>query len=99
MRVVAASIFALVALTGCQTTNGNVVIADKYRVVHIPPEMFDECPAPGRLPKSDTLTEVQVAKTVIRLYSNNKKCKAAIDAIKKYVEAAEAVVDGSAEDK
>lgn len=71
-------------LTACNTTNPNL-ITTKFTVV-MPDESFYNCPSPKKFANSKTLTDVQVAKTIVELYKNNKTCKTSIDAIHKFLE-------------
>jgi hypothetical protein len=46
--------------------------------------MYD-CPIEKQYPNWQTLNDVQVAKTLIKLHKNNVRCKNSIDAIEAYL--------------
>jgi hypothetical protein len=69
------------------------LIKTEYRVVDIPDQLYAGCPAIGKLPPYTTLSDVDVAKLIVRLYNNNAKCRTSILAIKKYLEDAKVLVE------
>ena len=73
-------IIAALLLTGCQSTAPTT----KLRVVTPPDQMYD-CPIKKQWPKGQTLNDTEVAKTVVELYKNNSRCKASVDAIRKFL--------------
>ena len=73
-------IIAALLLTGCQST----VPTTKLQVVTPPEEMYD-CPIKKQWPNWQKLNDTEVAKTVVELYKNNSRCKASVDAIRKYL--------------
>ncbi len=73
-------IIAALLLTGCQSTAPTT----KLRVVTPPDQMYD-CPIKKQWPKWQTLNDTEVAKTVVELYKNNSRCKASVDAIRKFL--------------
>lgn len=80
-------------LTACQSTY-NPSVAVHTRVVK-PLESMYQCPVVKKWPNPATLTDIQVAKTLVELHKNNIKCKNSIDAIKKFLDQAEKTVEGN----
>jgi hypothetical protein len=75
-------------LAGCNETE--VVRSYKYMVVH-PDEAMYNCPVLKQFPDWKTLTDAQVAKTVVTLYKNNLTCKSSIESIRKFLNEADAI--------
>lgn len=73
-------IIAALLLTGCQATAPTT----RLQVVTPPEQMYD-CPIKDKWPNWKTLNDTEVAKTIVELYKNNSRCKASIDAIRKYL--------------
>jgi hypothetical protein len=73
-------------LASCNETQ--VVQTTKWAVVH-PDEAMYYCPVLKQFPKWQTLTDKQVASTVLTLYKNNLTCKSSLDSIKKFLDEAE----------
>jgi PBP1b-binding outer membrane lipoprotein LpoB len=69
-------------LAGCNETQ--VVTSYKHLVVH-PDEAMYYCPVLKSFPNWNTLTDSQVAKTVVQLYKNNLTCKSSIESIRKFL--------------
>lgn len=80
-------------LAGCDPETAPPVISTKLIVVDIPKELYAQCPEIGKLPKSATLRDRQVARLVVRLYNNNIKCRLAIDNIRKYLDNAKREIE------
>ena len=80
--VIAASLL----LAGCNETQ--IVTSYKYMVVH-PDEAMYNCPVLKEFPNWKTLTDAQVAKTVIQLHKNNLTCKSSIESIRKFLDDAD----------
>lgn len=74
--------FALL-LAGCNDTK-QIVTSYKYMVVH-PDEAMYYCPVLKNFPDWKTLTDAQVAKTVVQLHKNNLTCKSSIESIRKFL--------------
>lgn len=74
--------FALL-LAGCNDTK-QIVTSYKYMVVH-PDEAMYNCPILKNFPDWKTLTDAQVAKTVVQLHKNNLTCKSSIESIRKFL--------------
>ena len=60
-------------------------------VVH-PSEAMYECPVLKEFPDWRTLTDAQVAKTVLKLYKNNLTCHSSIESIRKFLDESDAIV-------
>lgn len=73
------------ALGGCQTTE-QVITKTELQVV-IPDRTLFNCPSVS-YPKSDTLTDVEVAKLLVSFQRSNAECKRNMNAIKKFLEEA-----------
>lgn len=86
MKKILLALFLPVILTGCNST---VTLRSKELVVAFPDKELFKCPIIQSFPKSNTLTDVQVAKLIVTLYKNNMTCRYHIDAIFKYLKDAE----------
>jgi len=75
-------------LAGCQST----VTPTKLTVVTPPEQMYD-CPIKKQWPNWQKLNDTEVAKTIVELYKNNKRCKNSVDAIRKYLTDAKARIE------
>ena len=82
-------IIAALLLTGCQSS----AVSTKLTVVTPPEQMYD-CPIKDKWPNWQKLNDTEVAKTVVELYKNNTRCKASVDAIRKYLTDAKARIEG-----
>lgn len=91
--VAVALVLSSAVLTGCLTTKERIVVRTQYTIV-IPPASMYECPVLKDYPKIETLTDGEVAKLLVKLNSNNKTCKASIEAIKKYLAQSKVTIDG-----
>lgn len=78
-------------VTGCQTTD----IIDKKNVVVMPSNALYNCPALTYYPKSETLTDIEVAKVIRNLYANNVQCRNSLNAIRKFLNNAQKTVNDS----
>jgi hypothetical protein len=90
-------IIPMLLLTACATTDDGVtpnLVTTKLQVVLPDPIMYN-CPFNKELPKAETLTDIEVAKTVLELYKNNKTCKNSMDSLKKYLEHAKKTIENS----
>jgi hypothetical protein len=85
-------IFAVIGLSlfvaACNAPEPTV-IQTRYVPVQVPAEFFKACPSVSKLPSPATLRDIEVAKALEKAYSGHTKCKAAIEAIRKYLDAAE----------
>lgn len=75
----------LLGLTACE--NDNVMFRDKLILIK-PPEQFYECNL-AELPRPATLTEIQVARYIVRQYQFQKICQNNMKAIKEFLDRAE----------
>lgn len=86
-------LLAVIALAGCNETQ--VVTSYRYMVVH-PDEVMYHCPVLKQFPNWKTLTDSQVAKTVVQLHKNNLTCKSSLESIRKFLkESDETIKKGS----
>ena len=60
----------------------------------MPPDSMFACPIEKRFPHWQTLNDVEVAKTLVKLYKNNKTCKASLDAVHKFLADAKVKIEG-----
>jgi len=70
-------------LYGCNEPQ-QIVTTYKYMVVH-PDEAMYYCPVLKQFPDWKTLTDAQVAKTIVTLYKNNMTCKSSLESIRKFL--------------
>ena len=75
-------------LAGCQST----ATTTRLQVITPPDEMYD-CPIKTKWPNWQKLNDTDVAKTIVELYKNNKRCKNSVDAIKQYLTDAKARIE------
>lgn len=80
-------IVAMLFLAGCNDSN-QVVTTYKHMVVH-PDEAMYYCPVLTEFPDWKTLTDAQVAKTIVKLQKNNITCKSSIESIRKFLKEAD----------
>ena len=80
----ALTICATILLTSCNDQS-QVITSYKYMVVH-PSEAMYYCPLLKEFPNWKTLTDAQVAKTVIQLQKNNLNCKSSMESIKAFLD-------------
>lgn len=78
-------------LAGCQATAPNLV-QTKLAVVTPPADMY-VCPIEKKFPNWQTLNDVEVARTIVKLYKNNLTCKTSIDSIQRYLEKAKQQIE------
>ncbi len=84
---IALSFIAFVA-TGC--AKAPQVLVKTQQVVIMPSEDLYNCPVIKNFPKSSGLKDSQVAKLIVDLQRNNITCKNSLEAIKKFLEGAQA---------
>jgi hypothetical protein len=82
-------LFALL-LTACNDSQ-QIITTYRYMVVH-PAESMYHCPVLKQFPEWKTLTDKEVAKTVLTLYKNNLTCKSSIESIRKFLNDADIIV-------
>ena len=74
-------------------TNESVVVRVPRHMVVMPvPELFS-CDIIDSFPATETLTDIDVARIMIRLYTNNVQCRHSMDAIKEFLEKAKKEAD------
>lgn len=77
------TICATILLTSCNDQQ-QVIKSYRYMVVH-PAEAMYNCPVLKEFPNWKTLTDSQVAKTVLKLHQNNLTCKSSIESIRSFL--------------
>jgi hypothetical protein len=82
----------VLALTACNSIPLQPTVT-KYKVVTPDPTMYD-CPVYKKWPNADKLTDVEVAKLIVKLYKNNVRCKNTVDGIEKFLNKAKTTVEG-----
>lgn len=82
MRFLIVFILALF-VSGCN--DQQILTSYKYMVVH-PDEAMYRCPVLKEFPNWRTLTDSQVARTVVQLQKNNLTCKSSIESIRKFLD-------------
>jgi uncharacterized protein YcfL len=80
-----------VSLTGCASTTQ--MLTTKEQIVILPTASMYNCPSIKTYPNPEKLTDLQVAKVIVDLHTNNKICKNSLDAIKKFLEESKAQVE------
>ena len=76
-------IVVAIMLTGC----GQQVVTTNRNVVVMPPENMMTCNRVD-LPDSRNITDVQVARLITRLYTENEQCHFNMAAVRQYLETA-----------
>jgi hypothetical protein len=79
-----------IGLSGCGTTQ---MLTSKEQIVILPSPAMYNCPSIKSYPNPEKLTDLQVAKIIVDLHTNNKICKNSLDAIKKFLEDSKAQVE------
>lgn len=79
-------------VAGCSTTPKPMLITKEYKVVAPPADLYN-CPTVSKFPNPDTLTDEQVGNLLVKLQSNNVKCKKNMVAIKTYIEKAKKTLE------
>jgi hypothetical protein len=83
-----------ILLTACSGggVDTEIVTSTKHLVV-LPPDRMYTCPSVDRFPDAKTLSDLQVAKLLVQLQSNNVQCRNSITAIKKFLADAKATAE------
>lgn len=93
---IAALILAALALTlaGCQTDQQTLVEVSKYQTTRVPDSIWNMCKSvdPRTLPEPKTLTDLEVARLIVRLVESNNSCYAMKNAARDYLRRAEEIV-------
>ena len=84
-----AIIIAMLFLSGCVSDGANLIV--NQAVVTLPPDQMMTCPL-GALPDSFK-TNNEVAKTLVKTYANNVKCKHNMDAVRSFLQQEKATVE------
>ena len=71
-------------LVACGDPDVQLVTKEKLVPV-VPDDSMYVCPTVRSFPETKTLTDIQVARLIAQLHSNNMICKNSMEAIKKYV--------------
>lgn len=92
------ALFIALALTGCASEPTQQFIAKQKQIVVLPDEKMYKCPVVTIFPNSSALTDIQVAKLLIQLHSNNLECKNSLAAIKTFLEKAKTTAESEEPD-
>lgn len=85
------AVLSVLFLAGCQSTSP--MIRQTQLAVVTPPKDMYVCPIEKQFPNWQTLNDVEVAKTIVKLYKNNMICKASIEAIETYLDKAKKQIE------
>jgi len=77
-------------LMGCNSVSPTLI--SNHAVVITPDESMYNCPLLKKFPKTETLTDIQVAKVMVELYKDNRMCKTSMNAIHKFLDDAKAKI-------
>jgi hypothetical protein len=88
-------LFLALFLSAC-STQPQIVTTTKHSVVMPPVEMF-ECPTVDTFPESATLSDLEVASLLTRLFQYNQECKYSIESIRTFLEKSKADTEAPAE--
>lgn len=83
---------ACVALASCTTTRAPVIVTKNVLVKT--PESLMVCPG-VRLPDTEGLTDKQVGRLIVQLYTSNEVCRSSIKSIKEFQDKVEAELSQS----
>lgn len=73
-------------------------ITTQKQIVVLPDDQMYKCPVITIFPNPETLTDIQVAKLLIQLHTNNLECKNSLVVIKAFLEKAKMTTETSSED-
>ena len=94
MRILLAGI---ILLSGCASEPTHQFITKQKQVVVLPDEKMYKCPTVTSFPDSKNLTDIQVARLLIKLHSNNLECKNSLAAVKTFLEKAKTTAETNEE--
>jgi len=94
MRYLLAS---LLFLSACGSEPTQFITTQKQIVV-LPDDQMYKCPVITLFPNPETLTDIQVAKLLIQLHTNNLECKNSLVVIKAFLEKAKMTTETNSED-
>ena len=86
------SILSILFLTSCSGVNSEIITSTKHTVI-LPPDNMYSCQVVDKFPDVNNLSDLQVAKLIVQLHSNNIECQNSILAIKKFLEDAKKTVE------
>ena len=89
MKKILVVLFAIL-LTSCNDQQ-QILTSYKWMIIH-PSESMYYCPVLKQFPNWKTLTDSQVAKTVVQLHKNNLTCKSSIESIRKFLNNADQTI-------
>jgi len=80
-------LFLLLPLFIIACSDPEVQVITKQKLVPVVPDAaLYICPTVTRFPDTKTLTDIQVARLIAQLYSNNNICKNSLDSIRDFIE-------------
>lgn len=79
-------------LVGCSTTQPTLIKTqhDSFNI----PEEYYSCPV-SKIPKSESLSDIEVSNLIVDLYRNNKTCKISIESIRKYIDSRKSILESN----
>lgn len=80
-------------LAGCASEPTQQFITKQKQVVVLPDDKMYKCPVVTSFPDSQGLTDIQVARLLIQLHSNNLECKNSLAAVKAFLERAKTTAE------
>jgi hypothetical protein len=81
MKIIALTFLLFLAACG-----SNQIVSSSKNVVVKPEEALYNCPVVDVFPDSKTLTDLQVARLIVKLYQNNITCKNSIESIREFLD-------------
>ena len=79
---------SLLALAACGDDIGTELITSTKQLVVLPEDKLYDCPLVDRFPDAATLTDIQVARLIVKLHDNNVRCHNSVEAVRKFLEQA-----------
>lgn len=79
---------SLLALASCGDDIGTELITSTKQLVVLPEDKLYDCPLVDRFPDAATLTDIQVARLIVKLHDNNVRCHNSVEAVRKFLEEA-----------
>jgi hypothetical protein len=73
-------------LAACASPPPPQVVTKKVHTVVMPDQSMYYCPTVDKFPEADKLTDIQVARLITQLHSNNITCRNSINSIKRFLE-------------
>jgi len=80
------AILLAISLGGCWPFDGSTVplVQNEYTMVNVPDSLYN-CPQIKDLPNPATLTDLDVAKLLVRLHTDNETCGESLEQIRQYL--------------